>query len=59
MADVKKVWNAEGKRLYLAHPSQEFENLETAIYTVGLDDYGRFYLVKNSDGFSFNYNYMV
>jgi hypothetical protein len=55
MADVKKVWNAEGKKLYLAYPSQEFEKLENAIYTVGLDDYGRFYLVKNSDGFTFNY----
>jgi hypothetical protein len=55
MADVKKVWNAEGKRLYLSHPSQEFEKLDDAIYTVGIDDFGRFYLVKNSDGFTFNY----
>ena len=55
MADVKKVWNAEGKRLYLSHPSQEFEKLDNAIYTVGIDDFGRFYLVKNSDGFTFNY----
>ena len=55
MADVKKVWNAEGKRLYLSHPSQEFEKLDNAIYTVGIDDFGRFFLVKNSDGFTFNY----
>lgn len=55
MADVKKVWNAEGKRLYLSHPSQEFDELEKAIYTVGIDDFGRFFLVKNSDGFTFNY----
>jgi len=55
MGDVKKVWNADGKKLYLTHPSQEFEKLENAIYTVGVDEYGRFYLVKHSDGFTFDY----
>lgn len=55
MAEVKKVWNSEGNRLFLGYPSQEFEVLENAIYNVGLDDYGRFFLVKNSDKFSFNY----
>ena len=55
MADVKKVWNSEGKKLYLTYPSQEFDELENAIYTVGVDDYGKFFLLKNSDGFTFNY----
>lgn len=55
MADVKKVWNADGNRLFLSYPSQQIEKLENAIYTIGIDDYGRFFLVKNSDGFNFNY----
>jgi DNA-directed RNA polymerase subunit F len=55
MAEVKKVWNAEGNRLYLGYPSQEFEKLEDAIYNINVDDFGRFYLVKNSDGFKFDY----
>jgi len=55
MAEVKKVWNSEGSRLYLGYPSQEFDVLENAIYNVGIDDFGRFFLVKNSDSFSFNY----
>ena len=55
MAEVKKVWNAEGNRLYLGHPSQEFEKLENAIYKVDVDSFGRLYLFKNSDKFTFDY----
>lgn len=55
MADVKKVWNDEGGRLYLSHPSREFPLLENAIYTIGVDQHGRFFLSKSSDGFTFDY----
>jgi DNA-directed RNA polymerase subunit F len=55
MAEVKKVWNAEGNRLYLGSPSQEFEKLENAIYKVGQDNFGRLYLAKSSDKFTFDY----
>jgi hypothetical protein len=56
MSDVKKVWNDESNRLYLSFPSKEFDNLDNgAIYTVGLDDFGRFFLVKKSDGYKFDY----
>jgi hypothetical protein len=55
MAEVKKVWNAEGSRLYLGYPSEEFEKLEHAIYKVGQDQFGRLYLSKNSDKFTFDY----
>jgi len=55
MSDVKKVWNEEGNRLYSSYPSKEFDTLENAIYNVGQDEYGRFYLTKNSDKFDFDY----
>lgn len=55
MADVKKVWNDEGGRLYLSLPSDEFELLDNAIYKVGIDQMGRFFLMKSSDGFTFDY----
>ena len=56
MSDVKKVWNDEGNKLYLSYPSKEFDNLDNgAIYTVSVDDFGRFYLVKKSDGYKFDY----
>ncbi len=55
MADVQKVWNDEDNKLYLSHPSKEFDELENAIYTIGVDAFGRFYLTKTSDGFTFDY----
>lgn len=55
MVDVQKVWNDEDNRLYLSHPSKEFDELENAIYTIGVDAFGRFYLTKTSDGFTFDY----
>lgn len=56
MSEVKKVWNEDGNRLYLSFPSKEFDNLDNgAIYTVGVDDFGRFYLVKKSEGYVFDY----
>jgi hypothetical protein len=55
MAEVKKVWNAEGNRLYLGSPSEEFDKLENAIYKVGQDNFGRLYLSKSSDKFTFDY----
>lgn len=55
MADVQKVWNDEDNRLYLSHPSKEFDELENAIYTIGVDAFGRFFLTKTSDGFTFDY----
>jgi len=55
MSETKKVWNAEGKNLYLSHPSEEFEELENAIYKVGIDGFGRFFLTKVNDSFDFPY----
>lgn len=55
MSDVKKVWNDDNNRLYPSYPSKEFDTLENAIYNVGQDDFGRFFLTKNSDGFVFDY----
>jgi len=55
MSEVKRVWNAEGNSLYLSYPSSEFEELENAVYTVGIDQYGRFYLSKVKDNFEFDY----
>lgn len=55
MSEIKKVWNDEDNRLYLSFPSKEFGDLENAVYTVNIDDFGRFYLLKISDGFTFDY----
>ncbi len=56
MSDLKKVWNDEGNRLYLSFPSKEFDKLDNgAIYTVNVDEFGRFYLTKKSDGYKFDY----
>lgn len=56
MSDVKKVWNDEGNRLYLSFPSKEFDHLDNgAIYTVNVDEFGRFYLTKKSEGYKFDY----
>jgi hypothetical protein len=55
MAEVKKVWNADGNSLYLGYPSQEFEKLENVIYKVALDMFERPYLAKVSDNFTFDY----
>jgi hypothetical protein len=56
MSDLKKVWNDEGNRLYLSFPSKEFDNLDKgAIYTVNVDEFGRFYLTKKSEGYKFDY----
>lgn len=55
MADVKKVWNDYGKKLFLSSPSSEFDKLENAIYSVGFDDNMGFFLNKQSDKFEFDY----
>lgn len=56
MSDVKKVWNEESNRLYLSFPSKEFDKLDNgSVYSVGLDDFGRFFLTKKNDGFKFDY----
>jgi hypothetical protein len=56
MSDLKKVWNDEGNRLYLSFPSKEFDKLDNgAIYTVNVDEFGRFYLTKKSEGYKFDY----
>lgn len=55
MAEVKKVWNADGNSLYLGYPSKEFEKLENVIYKVALDMFERPYLAKVSDNFTFDY----
>lgn len=55
MAEVKKVWNADGNALYLGYPSEEFEKLENVIYKVATDPFERPYLVKVADNFTFDY----
>jgi len=56
MSEVKKVWNEDSNKLYLSYPSKEFEKLTNgAVYTVGLDDFGRFFLVKKSEAYTFDY----
>jgi hypothetical protein len=55
MAEVRKVWNADGNALYLGYPSQEFEKLENVIYKVSLDMFERPYLSKVADNFTFDY----
>lgn len=55
MAEVKKVWNADGNALYLGYPSEEFEKLENVIYKVALDMFERPYLAKVADNFTFDY----
>lgn len=55
MSEIKKVWSAQGKRLYLSHPSEEFEYLENSIYTVSVDGNGRIFLTKINDKFTFDY----
>lgn len=51
----KKIWSEEDGRLFLTSPSKEYEKLDNAIYTVGLDDFGRFYLTKVSNSFEFDH----
>ena len=55
MSEVKKVWSANGKSLYLSHPSEEFDELENAVYTIGIDPLERLYLSKVNDEFTFDY----
>jgi len=55
MADVKQVWSGSQAALYLDHPVVEYETLENAVYRVEIDAFGRFYLTKISDDFSFDY----
>ena len=55
MGEIKKVWNEEDNSLYLSYPSKEFGELENSVYSVNLDNFGRFYLTKISDGFTFDY----
>lgn len=55
MADIKKVWNKYGNKYMLSNPSEEFEQLDNAIYIVEYDDSMGFYLTKKSDFFEFDY----
>lgn len=55
MAEVKKVWNADGNSLYLGYPSDEFEKLENVIYKVSVDMFERPFLSKVADNFTFDY----
>lgn len=56
MSDVKKVWNEDDSRLYLSFPSKEFDLLDAgAVYSIGVDEVGRFFLTKKSDGYKFDY----
>jgi len=56
MSDVKKVWNEDDSRLYLSFPSKEFDLLDNgAVYSIGIDEMGRFFLTKKSDGYKFDY----
>jgi hypothetical protein len=41
--------------LYLTSPSKEYKKLDNAVYTVGIDGFGRFYLSKVSDNFEFGH----
>ena len=51
----KQIWSDEGGYLYLTSPSKEHKKLDNAVYTVGLDGFGRFYLAKVSDNFEFGH----
>lgn len=51
----QQIWAQRGQRLYLDVPSIEHDRLENGIYTVRLDDYGRFYLEKFKDSYTFDY----
>jgi hypothetical protein len=51
----KQIWSDEGGHLYLTSPSKEHKKLDNAVYTVGLDGFGRFYLAKVSDNFDFGH----
>jgi hypothetical protein len=51
----KKIWSDEGGPLYLTSPSKEYKKLDNAVYTVGIDGFGRFYLSKVSDNFEFGH----
>ena len=55
MADVKKVWSGDNTALYLNFPAVEYENLENVVYKINVDQFGRFFLNKVSDDFSFDY----
>jgi hypothetical protein len=55
MGKNKQIWSNEGGALYLTYPSDEMERLENAVYTVKVDEFGRFYLKKISDEFKFDY----
>jgi len=56
MSDVKKVWNEDDSRLYLSFPSKEFDLLDAgAVYSIGIDEMGRFFLTKKSNGYKFDY----
>jgi hypothetical protein len=51
----KQIWSDEGGPLYLTSPSKEYKKLDNAVYTVGIDGFGRFYLSKVSDNFEFGH----
>jgi broad-specificity NMP kinase len=55
MAEIKKVWDREGGRLYLSYPAVQEAKLENLVYRVQLDEIGRFYLTVVNDKFSFDY----
>lgn len=50
-----KIWSVQGDALYLDSPSREQMKLENSIYTIGVDQFGRFFLKKFADSFEFDY----
>ena len=50
-----QVWSQQGNALYLQAPSHEHEKLENAIYTIGVDMFGRFFLTPIAKDYKFDY----
>lgn len=53
--ETNDIWSLSGGRYFLTQPSIEMEKLENAVYSVHIDEYGRFYLKKKQDEFTFDY----
>ncbi len=53
--ETNDIWSLSGGKYYLAQPSIEVEKLENAVYSVHQDEFGRFYLKKKQDTFTFDY----
>ena len=47
--ETNDIWSLSGGRYFLTQPSIEMEKLENAVYSVHIDEYGRFYLKKKQD----------